>query len=440
MPASLPRSSTSLTCFDGSARVDATVVRPDRQRHWAALTAAPHLTVRGGGYSYAPAQIGDDTLHVDMRAWNHVIDFDRERGVLTVEGGITLGDVHHLATPGRLAPACSARGTQDHHRRRIAGDVHGKNQHHVGNFRHCVRALDVWHPDHGEQHAVRGDELFELTAGGLGLTGVILRAELQLAALPSSSVLVTPIPIEDAADTVRALRADPESLFSYTWQNFTRRTARWSRRGVVGALRRGRFAVGRRRLPGARPTAPRLAGGAMKRPSIWALNTVYGALLARSRDDRKIDMLDFLFPAARRATYFKLFGSAGFHESQILVGHDVLTAFLEAVAELARRRRAPVSLASAKLFAGEASCVRFDGDGVALAVDAPRSAAGTSFIADVHHLMLEAGGRPNLLKDSLISRETAEASVAGLEEFRARLHTYDPKRRFRSVLSDRIGL
>jgi hypothetical protein len=54
--------------------------------------------------------------------------------------------------------------------------------------------------------------------------------------------------------------------------------------------------------------------------------------------------------------------------------------------------------------------------------------------------MREFGRRPNLLKDSLIDRELADATVDGIDEFRRRLRDYDPARRFTSVLSERLGL
>lgn len=437
-----PRKSTTLTSFDGSTRADAEVVRPDRDRHWAGIAGEDALIARGGGYSYAPASIADDALHVDMRDWRHVVDFDRVTGRITVEAGITLGDIHSVATPaGWHVPAqpgyplITVGGC-------IAGDVHGKNQHRVGNFRQCVRSIDLWHPRYGVVRAEPGDELFDLTAGGFGLTGIIKNAELQLERLPSASVLVSPIPIEDAADTLRALEADAASLFSYTWQNFTRR--RHTGRGVAWSAR---FAddpspVSARdvRYASLDPARPGRHAPLLQRHTARLLNTLYGATLRRSTSEHAVDLFDFLFPAARKATYFKLFGSSGFHEAQILVDRSVAGDFLGEVADLTVSTRAPVTLASCKLFGGAPSNLRFDGEGVVLAVDAPRSTDGTGFIAEVHQVMLRYRGRPNLLKDSLISRDVAEASFPEIESFRDRLRAFDPDRRFRSVLSGRLGL
>lgn len=438
---SLPRQQGQVSCFDGSTHVDAEAVRPDRTRHWAMLKPETSLTVRGGGYSYAPAAVGEGSLHVDMRSWNRVLSFDRSTGSLVVEAGVTLGDVHRLASadgwhlpaqPGY--PLITIGGC-------IAADVHGKNQHVAGNFRHCVVAIDLWHPDHGEQHLPATDERFSLTMGGLGLTGVVLRAHLQLESLPSDRVLVSPIMINDVDDTVRALHAAPDSLFSYTWQDFTRRSH--VGRGVAFSARysepSGSAAPASRRFTALDPQRPGWPVPMLTRPTTRLMNATYG-VAARHESTRPMQLFDFLFPAARRATYFKLFGRPGFHEAQVLVNLDSAPDFLGAVAELARARRSPVTLASCKLFAGAPQGIRFDGTGIVLAVDAPRSPSGTDFIDEVHRLMVEFRGRPNLVKDSRLSREIVEASIPELDDFRASLHRYDPARRFRSTLSDRLGL
>ena len=281
------------------------------------------FTVRGGGYSYAPASIGTDTLHIDMRAWKGVVDFDRASGLLEAEAGVSLGDVHRLATPAGWHlpsqpgyPEITLGGC-------IAGDVHGKNQHVAGNFRHCVRSIRLWHPDHGVQHLAPGDVGFELTMGGLGLTGVILSAVLQLDRLVSPVVIVNTTPIRDAAGTAEALMSGPASLFSYTWQNFTCRKR--IGRGVAYTARYDETAVHRAGEDDRYTTLdPQHRGWPLRvmyYPTIVALNTAYELSLRVGSTSRSVHLMDFLFPAARKATYFKMFGKTGFHETQILVKH-----------------------------------------------------------------------------------------------------------------------
>jgi hypothetical protein len=45
-----------------------------------------------------------------------------------------------------------------------------------------------------------------------------------------------------------------------------------------------------------------------------------------------------------------------------------------------------------------------------------------------------------LIKDSRLPRAVFEASVPEADAFRAALRHWDPKRRFRSTLSERLGL
>jgi len=440
-PPPLPTAQMRLTSFDGSTSVEASTCRPDRGRHWAALAARGPLTIRGGGYSYAPASLGSESLHIDMRAWRGVVDFDRTTGILEVEAGMSLGEVHRLASPAGWHlpsqpgyPEITVGGC-------IAGDVHGKNQHLAGNFRHCVRAIDLWHPDHGVLHLTKGDDLFELTSGGLGLTGVILSAVLQLERLVSHTVVVTTSPIEDAVSTPLALRAGSASLFSYTWQNFTCRSR--VGRGVVYGAEYSQEALCVQKDQRYTTLNPQKRGwpvNVMGYPTIAALNAVYELSQRFGGDRRPVGLLDFLFPAARKATYFKMFGRRGFHEAQALIPHLHAADYLGALAELARARRAPVALASCKLFSGASKFVRFDGEGIVVAVNAPRDDRGADFVANVHRLMLEHHGRPNLLKDSLLAADTVAASVCGVDDFRAALLDFDPARRFRSVLADRLGL
>jgi len=69
----------------------------------------------------------------------------------------------------------------------VANDVHGKSHHVSGCFGSHVISLEV-HRSDGQRYtcsARENPELFAATVGGLGLTGIITRVDLQL--LPISS-------------------------------------------------------------------------------------------------------------------------------------------------------------------------------------------------------------------------------------------------------------
>ena len=432
-----------LVSFDGGVRGVAEVERPDRYRQIEAVDPRRRRIVRGGGYSYAAAGFGGGALVQDARAFDRVLAFDRETGVLECEGGATLGRVYEVARaagyylpvqPGY--PRITVAGC-------VAADVHGKNQYRDGNFRGVVRRLTLFHPRRGVIALESGTDLFDLTCGGLGLTGHILSVELQLARLPGRRVRVERVPIPRFEDTAAVLaERAPKADFVYTWHDFTARGDAFGR----GYLYAGGFVAGsegasdERFLPIDSKTRGRWPAPLLNGATLGPFNRAYAALQGFQGPAREIDLFSFLFPVATRVVYFELFGRRGFHEHQVIVPTDAFPAFARALRLFVEEQRAPVTLASCKLFRGTPSHVRFDGDGVCVALDFPRGDAGARLAGFLHGLARDTQARPNIVKDSGLPRELAAAGHPGYEAFRGALARHDPERLYVSEVSERLGL
>ncbi|HEV3140392.1 MAG TPA: FAD-binding oxidoreductase, partial [Vicinamibacterales bacterium] len=146
------------------------------------------VSIAGGRHAMGGQQFGTGTVHVDTRGLNHVVAFDRERGIVSVQGGIQWPEVmawleqsqqgcesawgihqkqtgaDRLCVGGALSCNCHGRGLT---LPPIVGqiesfDLVGSG----GGLRTCSR----------DRHA----ELFRLAIGGYGLFGVIARVDLRL--------------------------------------------------------------------------------------------------------------------------------------------------------------------------------------------------------------------------------------------------------------------
>jgi decaprenylphospho-beta-D-ribofuranose 2-oxidase len=420
-------------------------MRPDRYRDLMGLSPRQPRIVRGGGYSYAAAWFGGGGIVQDARAFNRIVAFDESTGVLECEGGTTLGKVFSVAAPRGWFlpvqpgyPAITVGGC-------IATDVHGKNQLREGTFRQVVASLDLYHPGHGVlrlDRRARG-ELLELTCGGLGLTGHILRARLQLARIPGGRVSVSRHRIARFEDTLEALEAHATRVdLIYTWHDFTVRGGGFGR-GFVYA---GRFVPGtadprpgRARSVDAR-TRSRFRVQLLNGATTPAFNRAYELWQSFHAADRDMSLFDALFPVARKVVYFELFGRTGFHECQILVPRDRFPALARSLREHLDRHRIPITLASCKLFAGSQRYLRFEGPGLCLALDFPRGHAGTRFATFLDGLVRDLGARPNVSKDSRLPREIVAACYPEYGAFRDSLRAFDPERLYRSEVSERLGL
>jgi decaprenylphospho-beta-D-ribofuranose 2-oxidase len=170
-----------------------------------------------------------------------------------------------------------------------------------------------------------------------------------------------------------------------------------------------------------------------------AMNIGYGLSLSR-KASKPLDLFSAMFPFFGKEFYFALFGKAGFHESQVIVPRARFAEYAMGVREAVARTKAVVCFTALKLFAGSSDLIRFDATGVSLALHLPRTEASARFLDDIDRLTLEVGGLPNALKDSRLPRAVFEATYPEADRFRAFIREWDPKRLFRSGLTDRLGL
>jgi hypothetical protein len=156
----------------------------------------------GNGRSY-----GDVCLNPNGHLWhtsglNKLIAFDEASGRLVCESGVLLRDIQRLFVPrGWMLPVTP--GTQlITVGGAIANDVHGKNHHAVGSFGDHVLGLTLARTT-GEALQldwVSAPALMSATLGGMGLTGVIVTAELQLRRVSSPWLRTETLPYQGLAD------------------------------------------------------------------------------------------------------------------------------------------------------------------------------------------------------------------------------------------------
>jgi FAD/FMN-containing dehydrogenase len=130
---------------------------------------------------------GDVCLNPDGVLWNttgldRFISLDENTGRLVCEAGVLLRDIQRLTIPrGWILPVTP--GTQlVTVGGAIANDVHGKNHHVLGSFGDHIQRIKLARTDGTiiECGPDLSPEWFSATVGGLGLTGVITEAEIQL--------------------------------------------------------------------------------------------------------------------------------------------------------------------------------------------------------------------------------------------------------------------
>src|SRR5580765_5778503 len=186
--------------FGGSVRALSRSVCPTSVEELAKVFAAAkaeqlNVSFRGAGRSYGDASLNTGQLAVDGRGMRRILAFDRETGVIEVEGGASIADVwrHTLpegwwpaVVPGTMFPTLAGC---------VAMNIHGKNCFKVGPIGDHVLELDLLTAA-GERKTLsreREPELFRAVIGGLGLLGAVTRVKLELKHVDSGQLRVRPV-------------------------------------------------------------------------------------------------------------------------------------------------------------------------------------------------------------------------------------------------------
>jgi len=443
---------TMLTGWGRTAPTPASLVpaRTDEQLADLVRSAGPRgLVARGLGRAYGDAAQNAGGTVVDMTGRDRVLHFDREAGTVVVEAGLSLDRLMREAIPlGWFVPVTpgtrfvTVGGA-------IAADIHGKNHHVHGSFCRHVLEFDLLCAD-GEIHNVRpGDDLFWATAGGMGLTGVVLRATVQLLPIETSRMRVDTERASDLDDLMdRLTRTDDQYTYSVAWIDCLSTGRRLGR----GVLTRGWHAKAAelstkdraRPLafdPRVRLAAPRrLPSGLLNRYTVAAFNEMWYRKAPRERRDEIQPLATFFHPLDGVADWNRVYGPRGFVQYQFVVpfgAEEVLRTSVEAFASAGHAS----FLAVLKRFgAGNDGMLSFPDAGWTLALDVPVSAGLSPLLDRLDELVAGAGGRLYLAKDSRARAELIARMYPRLGRFRAVRDKYDPTGVFTSDLARRLAL
>lgn len=326
----------------------------------------------------------------------------------------------------------------------IAADVHGKNHHRDGSIRRHVRSITIMTGDGEVRRVSPGHDLFEATVGGMGLTGIILDATLDLLPVASRTMLVERARTDHLDATLEALHdADARHRYTVAWVDLAAAGSTMGR-GVVDAGDHAASSPTETAPDGpgreARLTVPRgLPSGLINRTSVRIFNELWYRRTPRHRTST-MSIDSFFYPLDAVRNWNRLYGRRGFLQHQFVVP-DGAEAEIAAVIE-GLRSPAVAALAVLKRFGDGAGLLSFPMRGWTLSVDIP--AADDPQLTEVldqwDRRVTDVGGRVYLAKDARMRRGLLAEMYPGLDKWREIAHSYDPERRFRSDLDRRLGL
>jgi FAD/FMN-containing dehydrogenase len=386
--------------------------------------AAPDsLLPYGLGRSYGDSCLNAGRNLIDCRRLNRILGFDPSLGMIRCESGVTLSDIINVCLPkGWFLPVTpgtrfvSVGGA-------IANDVHGKNHHCAGTFGAHVTQIALHRSNYGLVmcNNEANSDMLHATIGGLGLTGVIAWADIQLKRVPGPWIDAECIPFE-SLNTFLDLSRISNDRFEYTvaWLDCL------SGKHPRGIFFRGNHAENQEGDQGKEFRARRgpklpftLPGWVLNRYAVKAFNTVYYKTHARKNGSRAIDYNSFFYPLDSIRQWNLLYGKRGFLQYQCVIPENNLDAFEELLDRISQSGMGSC-LAVLKQFgtAPPAGMLSFPRPGLTLALDfAMRGERTLKLMQSLDEVVQQSGGALYPAKDARMSPALFEASFPQWRSF-----------------------
>ncbi|BAF89807.1 putative oxidoreductase [Azorhizobium caulinodans ORS 571] len=430
-------------------RVDARVFAPRVETEIEQVIRSQRTLIgRGAGLAYGDCAISVGAT-VEMRRLAGIELFDDAAGILTAQAGVTLEDIIDLVLPRGWFPAVVPGTKGVTLGGMIAADVHGKNHRTGGSFRECVEWIEVMGAEGLVRRCSRHREalLFNFTIGGMGLTGVILRATIQLRRVETGWMRRVKAPTNSLSCTLEVMESLRDPQYTVAWVDALARGKELGRGIVISGSHLSEAELSHNvyeRYPPALDKcmsvprcSPRLVPSA---PLMGILNGVYARKSRLLPPDDVVDWDAFFFPLDRLPRWNRLYGRAGFIQHQCVIPlKNAEEGIRELLGEI-RKSNVSVPLAVLKRMGAEAGPFSFPMEGYSIAFDFAVSGRALNLLARLDDIVIQHGGRIYLAKDSRMSAvvlRQCDSRVARFEQVRANCG-WD--RVFNSVLSERLKI
>jgi FAD/FMN-containing dehydrogenase len=376
----------------------------------------------GMGRSYGDVCLLKDGTLLPTRGMDRLLHFDPQTGLLRCESGVTLAEILNFGVPrGWFLPVTpgtkyvTVGGA-------IANDIHGKNHHIAGTFGGHVRRFELVRSDGAAMlcSPTDNEDWYAATIGGLGLTGLITWAEVQLKPIVSRLIKYEGIQFRGLDEFIALSKASQHLEYTVSWIDCVSQGKNFAR----GIFMQGDHSE----IPAPLPQSPEpklvfpfdLPGFALNRASMSAFNSLYFHKQFKKQVVSLVDYEPFFYPLDKVLHWNRMYGKRGLLQFQCVVpwdnGKHAITEILKAITASGLAS----FLAVLKVFGDVKSpgMMSFPAPGITLALDFPIKPETSFPLFDrLASMTLEFGGRLYPAKDARMTAAQFQAFYPQWQQF-----------------------
>ncbi len=410
------------------------------------------LITRGLGRSYGDAAQLKDSFALDLKAFKE-INLDIASQTVTVGAGVSFAELLKEIIPAGFFLPVSPGTKNVTVGGAIACDVHGKNHHIDGSFGNHVKEIEIidgnsiLHKLNSDSNDSLKNKFFWATIGGMGLTGVVVKAKFSLIPISSSFIKVDTKKFDNLKELMEAMIvADKKYRYSVAWVDILSKRGRGiltcgnhaDKNELTLELKETPLSFEKKSLIKAPDFFPR---GIINQFTIKLFNEAW----FRKAPNEKINELQhieqYFYPLDGINNWNNLYGPKGFLQYQFVIP-DESSFLISEVIENFKKINASSFLTVLKRFGpSNKGMISFPKPGWTLAIDIPSGLPELYFTLDkLDDLIASHHGRIYLAKDSRMSQDIFRKTYENYQQWKEIKDYMDPRQVFFSDLSKRLSL
>lgn len=389
------------------------------------------LITRGAGLSYSDCNLLENGFVIDTSRWNHFLNFDKENSFIEVEAGVKLSELLHFhqeymppVLPGSLNITVGGA---------IANDVHGKNNHIENTFGSHVKSITM---------LVKGEilkcssqihsDLFYATIGGLGLTGIILKAEIYLKKI-SKTLIVKKQKFKNLEMLLNCMKATGLAYdYQVAWLD-------WLNKDEKSVLSLAKHQLSNRLNNSKRINVKSLPKWPIKLVNYQTIK-LYNKYVFNRQSKGDVFFTSFNNPLDKIQNWDYLYGAKGLVQFQAIIPEDKALDTLNEIRELTLKNKQYPLLVVLKYFTNKSGgLLSFVQPGFCIAIDFLNTAGVKNTIETLNELVLQKNGKVYLAKDLFLHDSQFTYMYPNNDKFKNIINKYTDNN-FSSELAKRLGL
>tara|TARA_Y100000389_G_scaffold74657_1_gene71243 strand:+ start:1530 stop:2855 length:1326 start_codon:yes stop_codon:yes gene_type:complete len=395
----------------------------------------------GSNLSYSPLGFSNKSVSINIKKFNRILEFNDAERLITVEAGLTLIELLNFTLKYNLwipqipgYPTITIGGA-------VAANSHGKSCSIHGTIRNSIKSILLFHKKHGWMKLSENEnkEIFDLTIGGIGLTGTIVNVTFKLLKTKSRRFVTKKLAVNTIEECKnKILQESANSSFIYSW-NMADNLKNFGK-GIVYKNYVDDSMNDFKQFDECKNNFKPFFIPLWNKYSISFINFIYLKLNYLTKSKKKEDFLSVIFPFYRKENYFNFFGKKGFIESQLLIDEFKFDSFMLEFKNLFKKYEPTVTLFSLKNMSGKQELLRFEDNKICITFDYVNNSKNLLFMSKIDSLYEKYEILPSITKDSRISKEIFNKSYKNSSVFIKKLREFDKERIYQSEISRRLEI